>query len=317
MRHADWSARSPRWSGIRSEEIDVCGTPVHYLRAHGNGPTHLLVHPLAGSASMWLDLIGPLSALGPVLAPDLPGTLFGHTGAPHPRAARAEPNARFLRAFTARLGVESVIAHGWSMGGLVALLFADASPERVARLVLVCPTLPGPMPPDEVLFWRVLGRPLLAVAPPVARAVLRLAGRRLLDLKLSGYADPGSWPTGAAGGDVSRLSPDMIALLADELRQAQPRRLGLAVTALASVLSSLYVDRRPPHQAIARVVAPTLLLGGGQDGLITPSTIDDLAGRRPGWQRQVFPEAGHLLPLETPHGYAETVGRWLASNAPP
>ncbi|MFI7131973.1 alpha/beta fold hydrolase [Nonomuraea sp. NPDC050153] len=311
MRHADWGVRSPRWAGIRSAEVDVRGTGVHYLTAGvgGSGPTHLLVHPMAGSASMWLDLIGPLSALGPVVVPDLPGTLFGHTGLPHPRAARAEPSARFLNAFAARLGLEDVVVHGWSMGGLVALLFADAAPDRVGRLVLACPALPGPLPADEVLFWRALGRPLLAVAPPVARAVLRLTGRRLLDLKLSRYA----WPAGT----FARLSPDMTALLADELRAAQPRRLGAAVTAFASVLSALFVDRRPVHQRIARVDAPTLLLWGDQDALIPRATLDDLTTRRPDWERQVFPAAGHLLPLETPHGYVEAVARWLTPPGSP
>ncbi|MBB2910370.1 pimeloyl-ACP methyl ester carboxylesterase [Streptosporangium becharense] len=314
MRHADWGVRSPRWAGIRSEEIDVCGTAVHYLStgASRGGPTHLLVHPMAGSASMWLDLIGPLSALGPVVAPDLPGTLFGHTGSPHPQAVRAEPSARFLKAFAARLGIEEAVVHGWSMGGLVALLFADAALDRVGRLVLTCPALPGPLPADEVLFWRALGRPLLAVAPPVAQAVLRLTGRRLLDFKLSRYADPSAWSADAIGGDLSRLSPDMTALLADELRAAQPRRLGAAVTAFASVLSALFVDQRPVHQAIARVGTPTLLLWGDQDGLITRNTVDDLATRRPDWERQVFPTVGHLLPLETPRGYVEAVARWLA-----
>jgi hypothetical protein len=92
MRHTDWGVLSPRWAGIRSQEIDVCGTSVHYLSADVGqaGPTHLLIHPMAGSASMLLDLIAPLSTLGPVIAPDLPGTLFGHTGSPHPRAAKAE-----------------------------------------------------------------------------------------------------------------------------------------------------------------------------------------------------------------------------------
>ncbi|MFD0853899.1 alpha/beta fold hydrolase, partial [Actinomadura adrarensis] len=106
MRHADWGVVSPRWAGVRSREIDVCGTSVHYLTAGEEraGPEQLVVHPMAGSASMMLDVIASVSKLGPVVAPDLPGTMFGHTASPHPRAPKAEPNARFLRAFTARLG---------------------------------------------------------------------------------------------------------------------------------------------------------------------------------------------------------------------
>ncbi|WP_066372913.1 hypothetical protein [Herbidospora mongoliensis] len=56
MRYADWGERSPRWAGIRSQMIDVSGAKVHYLSAGKtqDGPTHLLIHPMAGSASMWM-----------------------------------------------------------------------------------------------------------------------------------------------------------------------------------------------------------------------------------------------------------------------
>ncbi|GLW06949.1 hypothetical protein Misp01_20790 [Microtetraspora sp. NBRC 13810] len=109
MRYADWGERSPRWAGIRSQEIDVSGTKVHYLSAGKGqgGLTHLLIHPMAGSASMWTDTIAELSAHGPVIAPDLPGSVFGHTDSPHPRASKAELGARFLRAFTGRMGLKA------------------------------------------------------------------------------------------------------------------------------------------------------------------------------------------------------------------
>ncbi|TDC97073.1 alpha/beta fold hydrolase [Actinomadura sp. 7K507] len=316
MRQADWGVLSPRWAGIRSQEIDVCGTSVHYLSTDAGqaGPTHLLIHPMAGSASMLLDLIAPLRTLGPVVAPDLPGTLFGHTVSPHPRAAKAAPNARFLRAFAARLGVQDAVVHGWSMGALVAVLFAGSAPERVGRVVLAAPALPGPLPADEVLFWRTAGRLGLAIGPPAARAVLRLTGRRLLDLKLKMVTESGDRPGGtSAGGDLSWLSPEMTALLSAEVRSAQPQRLGDAVTAFASVISALFIDQRPIHQAIADMSAPALLLWGDQDPLIPQSTIDELARRRPDWERCVFATAGHLLPLEASGGYVTAVGQWLAA----
>lgn len=316
MRHSDWGALSPRWAGISSQEIDVCGTSVHYLRADAGqaGPTHLVIHPMAGSASMLLDLIAPLRTLGPVIAPDLPGSLFGHTGSPHPRAAKAVPNARFLKAFTARLGVQDVVVHGWSMGALVAVLFADSAAERVGHLVLAAPALPGPLPAGEALFWRTLGRLGLSVGSPAARAVLRLTGRRLLGLKLRTVTDSAGRPGGHAfGGDVSWLSPEMIALLSAEVRGAQPQRLGDAVTAFASVMSALFIDQRPVHQAVAAVNVPVLLLWGDHDVLIGRSTIDDLVRRRPDWESRVFASVGHLLPLEAPSGYVEAVGEWLAA----
>ncbi|GII01341.1 alpha/beta fold hydrolase [Planobispora takensis] len=312
MRYADWGERSPRWAGIRSRAVDVCGTGVHYLSAGEDrgGPVHLLIHPMAGSASMWMDTIAELGARVPVIAPDLPGSVFGHTGSPHPRASKAELNARFLRVFTGRLGLGATVTHGWSMGGLVAVHFAASSPDRVGRLVLACPALPGPIPPQEAAFWRVLGRPLLLAGPALLRGVLRGAGRRTIDFKLRAYADPGARSGGVFAEELERLSPEMLALLMDELRAADPRRLGDAVPAVASVLSGLYVERDAVHRMIGRLGMPTLLLAGARDELVSTAAVEDLIARRPDWAHRTFPSAGHLLPLSERHGYvAAVIGR--------
>ncbi|WP_084957176.1 alpha/beta fold hydrolase [Thermoactinospora rubra] len=312
--HADWGEVSPRWAGVRSLHTEVHGTPVHYLEA-GSGLPHLLVHPMAGSATMWLDAVPPLSRLGRVIVPDLPGTVFGHTACPHPRAAKAEPSARFLRAFASRLGLEKAVVHGWSMGGLVAVLFAASAPSHVERLVLAAPALPGPLPEGEERFWRTWGRLALAVGAPLTRAALALAGRRLLDAKLRMYTDPEVLSRSELlGGDMSRVSPQTRALLAEQLRTARPERLGAAVTAFASTMTALFVDRHTVHEAIARIGAPALLLWGGQDGLVAEGTIDDLAARRPDWEHRVFETAGHLLPQELPDAYAEAVGGWIGRS---
>jgi pimeloyl-ACP methyl ester carboxylesterase len=115
---------SPRWTGIRNVTTAIRGVWVHHLAAYGDpsvagdAPVHLLVSAMTGSATNWLDVIPPLSRLGPVIVPDLPGTLAGHTGSPTRLGPRAETNARFLRAFLRTLDVDRVIIHGWSMGGL-------------------------------------------------------------------------------------------------------------------------------------------------------------------------------------------------------
>ena len=115
MKCSDWGERSPRWAGIRSQTVEVCGSSVHFLTADAtrpDAPTHLLIHSTLGSATNWLDTIRPLAACGRVIAPDMPGTLAGHTASPHRSAARAQINARFLRAFTAALGLRDVVARG-------------------------------------------------------------------------------------------------------------------------------------------------------------------------------------------------------------
>ncbi|MFI6292610.1 alpha/beta fold hydrolase [Nonomuraea sp. NPDC050790] len=310
MRHADWGTVSARWAGIRSETADVHGVAVHYLRAGSerDGPAHLLVHPLGGSATLWMDLIPHLAAFGPVYVPDLPGTLFGHTEMPHPRAARLAPNVRFLRAFAATLGLEKATVHGWSMGGLVAALFADLAPERVGRLVLAAPALPARLPEEEARWWRTIGRACLSAGQPLARTVLRAGARPLLEMKIRAYTLTGA--ERLVGGDLSRLSPEMTELITRELRGADPARLGDAVTAVTSMLRTVFADPEPARAALSRVSAPTLVMWGETDHIVIDGAREDLTARRPDWTQHTIPEAGHVFPLETPGAYAETLARW-------
>ena len=323
MEYRDWGERSPRWAGIRSQTVEACGRTVHVLPADAarpEAPAHLLIHSTAGSATNWLDTIRPLTAHGRVIAPDLPGTLAGHTASPHRSAARAENNARFLRAFTATLGLRDVVAPGWSMGGLVALLFAGLAPERVGGLVLVAPALPGPLSAAQALGWQTLGRLTVSAVPPVLRGLLRLTGRRLLELQTRRYATPeamSAYVLAYLGVGPSRLSRDITALWAEELDEmrAQPDRLPDAVTAFTSAVSALYVKRRPVRDAIDRVAVPTLLLWGDQDPLIGRPVIDNLIARRPDWDLRTFESVGHLLPLEVANAYADVVGGWWFRSA--
>jgi pimeloyl-ACP methyl ester carboxylesterase len=323
MECRDWGERSPRWAGIRSQTVEVCGRSVHFLTADAAGPeapAHLLIHGMTGSATNWLDTVRPLTARGRVIAPDLPGTLAGHTASPHRSAARAEINARFLRAFTARLGLRDVVAHGWSMGGLVTLLFADLAPERVGGLVLVAPTLPGPLSATRALGWQTLGRLAVSAGSPALRGLLRLTGRRLLELSKRRYATPealSAYCLATLGADPSRLSRDITALWAEELDEIPADRMPDAVTAFASAVRALYVRRRPVREAIDRVSVPTLLLWGDRDPLIGRPVIDDLAARRPDWSLHVVESVGHLLPLEVASAYADVVGQWWRQVASP
>ncbi|WP_129663658.1 alpha/beta fold hydrolase [Phytoactinopolyspora endophytica] len=323
MRYRDWGERSTRWAGIRSTTVDVAGTSVHMLTADASAdvppeaPAQLLVHPMANGATMWLDVIRPLTAYGPVIAPDLPGALFGHTESPHWAAPRAEPSARFLRALISTLRLGPAVVHGWSMGGHVALRFAHLAPQHVERLVLMNPTLPGPLTMAERFGWQTLGRLADSAGPAMARGTVRFWGSRTIEAKLRYVTDPEKLSTSAAeysGGDPSRLAPENPMLWADQLRelQSRPEKMAAAATAFASVVSAMFIDRRPALEAIDGVDVPVLLLWGEHDPLITRPVIDYVTGRRPDWALHVLQTAGHIAPLELPQAYADAVGLWLA-----
>jgi pimeloyl-ACP methyl ester carboxylesterase len=316
VQYREWGERAVRWSGIRSETVDVHGTKVHYLATDqawtSEVPVHLLVPNPVNSASNWLDVLAELRPHAPAIAVDLPGTIAGHTALPTRRAASIGANAAFLCDFAEALGLDRVVVHGWSAGGMIALLFADQAPQRVAGLVLVAPALPAPLSVGEARMWQTVGRVGLAIGAPLALALLRVSGRRLLAMQLRVLDDPASiagskWN---AGGDLTRMSPEISGLLRDEMSVVEPRRLRSAVTVYDSLMSLMFVRRRRALDSIRRAASPTLLVWGDEDRLTPRASIDDWTAQRPDWSLVVLRRVGHAPPLEVPADYARTVIDW-------
>jgi pimeloyl-ACP methyl ester carboxylesterase len=322
VRYEDWGDRCPRWAGVRSVLTSVAGVPVHYLTGDptgpvdGDAPTHVLVAPMTSSASVWIDLIAALRDLGPVVAPDPPGTLTGHTGAPYRAGSRPRADAGFVRALLEQLGLNRVVLHSWSMGGLVALSAAELAPSRVSGLVLAAPTLPWRRTSRfEALGWHTIGRAALAVGVPAARlALLALRVPWLRDRAVQRrVAETGEMFTGeraaVAGGDPQRVSPEQVAVYAEELTGLDPRRLDGTVTAFASAMTAMFVDQRSTLGLLDRIMAPVLLLWGTDDPLIDQPS-HRLHAQRPGWTPHPIDGAGHLLPIERPDDYVAAVRTW-------
>ena len=283
--------------------MDIGGTRVHYLRDgdEAPGPTHLLVHAMGTGAWSWMDVIGPLSERGLVIAPDLPGS--GRSRPAHRDRGGVVAGARFLDDFTAALGIERMVVHGHSMGGLVGGVFAGGAPDLVERLVLTSAPLPGlPDPPRFPAAWRVG----LDVVRPVADVIVG-AGLRL---KASAWArSVEERDSSRLGSEVSRMSPELLSLAAEEVRRLVLRwRFEGAVDAAIAVLRALTVDEARTREALDSITAPTRLLWGADDRVIPQRLIDDVHAARPGWRSRTIDGVGHLLPWESPGLYVELAG---------
>lgn len=314
----DWGERSQRWAGVISEVADIGGVRVHYLRTDATGasrdaPPHLLVHPLGAGSWSWMDVIRPLAAHGPVFVPDLPGA--GRTRSVDPRAGRAEHGARFLGNLCDALGLGRVVLHGHSMGALVGALFAARQPDRVARLVLTGPTLPGlPDPARPAWAWRLA----LRLAPRLAGLPMRAGIRFKTGMWRRWRNDPSDPELTEAmarmGADASRISPDLLSLIAEEIeRYRVPWRIDGAVQAAVSALAALTVDEGWVRAELGRIEAPTLVVWGDQERLVPRRLVDGLMELHPGWELRKVEGIGHLLPLEAPQLYVELVADWIGS----
>lgn len=151
-----------------SRETSWAGGRIRYLEA-GAGPALVLLHGAGGGAENWFGVLGQLALERRIIVPDLPG--FGLSDpAPlvGPLAAGALPA---LEAVLEAAHVHEMDLCGTSFGGLLAVRFVQAHPERLRRLALLAPAgLGSEMPRGlRVVALPVLG-PLL-MQRPTARAI--------------------------------------------------------------------------------------------------------------------------------------------------
>lgn len=290
----------------RELTLDVNG-PVNAVDHGGDGPPMLLVHGLGGSLLNWRDVTGGLSRTHHVWSIDLIG--FGRT----PRAGRAAtiPANRDVVDRVAEHvgGGRPVVLVGNSMGGLISIVVASRRPELVASLVLVDPALP--MARGGRVSLMIAAAFMVMRAPGVGPWLVRGHSRRrgaegLVDdvLKLCTV-------------DASRISAETREALIEQTRwrqeQDEPDRAFLEAS--RSLVQWLR-HRDTLERHIRQVKAPTLLIHGDHDNLVSLSASGAVASMRPDWSFRVLANTGHIPQMERSETFVELLGGWLEAPQP-
>jgi pimeloyl-ACP methyl ester carboxylesterase len=260
------------------------------------------VHGLGGSASNWTDLADQLSGSVNGLALDLPG--FGRSEPPrdfdYSIPGHADAVAKFIRG----LGDGPVHLFGNSMGGAIAMHVAADHPDVVTTLTLISPAVPDLRP----LTSRVSDpRLIIAYAPLIGASIRRRIAAEPLDrrvyrlMKLC-FAEFDKVPQ-------SRRD-DAAAELADRERHvwANP---ALARSTLGLFRSWLQPRARSLWTLAPRIKAPTLVVWGASDKLVTVRKAPRTAQLIPRARLLVLPRTGHVAQMERPGTVARAVlGMW-------
>jgi pimeloyl-ACP methyl ester carboxylesterase len=308
IKPSPWTFAAP-W-GARGYVSDLDG-PVHWIEFGPedepglDGTPIVFVHGLGGSHLNWC-LIGPGLAAGRrAVALDLHG--FGLT--PGTRTtSTVQHNTRLLDRFVREVTGTPVILAGNSMGGLISILQASASPDTVRGLVLIDPALPmPPRVPDRQVGSQFLMYTLPGVGEFYLRSVLsrrppQLAVQRVIDLC---FADP------------SRIDPAMFAAsiaLAAERQRQDPRARDEAFLAASRSLMRVVGLRGRYRQMMASVRVPVLLIGGEADRLVPVASLRQAAARNPGWETVILPGVGHTPQLEVPDAVTGQLADWLGRH---
>jgi len=282
-------AHLPAWPGEQRGPVFVRTGPT------GGHEPALMVHGLGGASTNWTDLVALLADRLDSEALDLPG--FGHSPPPA-EGYRLGAHARAVVRRIEDRGAGAVHLFGNSLGGAACTLVAAKRPDLVRTLTLVSPALPdlrpqrGTDPRLPLLLVPGLGglaRRRLARTSPEQRA------RALVELC---FADP------------SRVSPERLAESAAEVR----RRSGLAHDGDAFtrslrglVASHLARGPRAIWRRAATITAPTLVVWGVQDRLVSVALAPRTADTVPGARLLVLDGVGHVAQMERPDLVARAV----------
>ena len=176
-------------SSVRRRSLALPSGQVHLLEK-GDGPTLVMLHPTGNPAGFFLPLLNALDGVRAV-APDRPGVGLSDPVS-LPWHAYRHSTVAWIDSLLDALGLDDAALLGHSGGGVLALWYALARPERVRRLVLVgTPALPKTRCPLPVRLISTpgLGAVLVRLSPPSRSAVLRLAQFLGERDTLAGYPD--------------------------------------------------------------------------------------------------------------------------------
>lgn len=224
-----------------------------------------------------------------VIVPDLPGYGDSASLGGRPDLARlADWVVRFLDA----VGVARADLGGVSMGGGMALWVAIHAPERVRRLVAVCPYGVMSRAPHHRLAWAALRAGALPLAYRIAAASPRAARLGL----------------GLSYGDPHRVSRKAVEELRVTARQQVERRSFDAFLASEMTSARLKSDLTPE---LHRIGAPTLLVAGRYDRLVPAAHVKRAREHIPDCRYLALP-TGHWPMRERPEMFQQALSRFLA-----
>ena len=231
---------------------------------------------------MWFGVIAALGSGARVISPDLPG--FGD----NPASAQ-EPSLDLMADDIALLldhhGCERAVVAGMSMGGYVALSFAERHSNRLAGLALIDSQTAADTEEARTARLGLIGRVTKEGPTAAVKAMLP---------KLFAPANTDN--------------PDFIEFPTVGAEQAGVAGLTWALKAMA---------KRPDRtKMLEELSVPLLILHGAEDKIIPADRARQLAHRCKNILYSEVKGAGHCTPIEAPDAVAQALSKLLDKSFP-
>ncbi|MFD4373492.1 alpha/beta fold hydrolase [Streptomyces sp. NPDC058486] len=265
-------------------------------------PPALYVHGLGGSSQNWSALMPLLADLVDGEAVDLPG--FGDSPPPDDGNYSVTGHARAVIRLLDASGRGPVHLFGNSMGGAVATRVAAVRPDLVRTLTLVAPALP------ELRAQRTAWPTVMLAVPGVAGLFARLSRDWTAEQRVRGVLS-------LCYGDPGQVTDEGFRHAVEEME----RRLELPYFWDAMARSSRGIvdaytlgGQHGLWRQAERVLAPTLLIYGGRDRLVSYRMARRAAAAFRGSRLLSLPDAGHVAMMEYPETVAAAARDLIADH---
>ncbi len=254
-----------------------------YYEVAGSGRAIVFVHAGIADCTMWDEQFHEFARHYRVIRYDTRG--FGRTTTESVSFSNRQDLADLLH----HLGVTKAVVIGLSRGGNIATDFTLEHPEMVEALVVAGAGIggfdSGPMPAVEEKLFAAM-----------EDAEKRNDFARVVELDLQVWVDGPGQPTGRALASVREKVRAMDAAIYTRVDgDAKPQPL-----------------QPPAIGRLAEIKVPTLVIVGDLDTSDTQAAADRLARDIPGAKRAAFHSAAHMVNMEQPEEFNQTVLKFLS-----
>ncbi|MCU1224767.1 MAG: hydrolase [Edaphobacter sp.] len=254
------------------------------FRDEGDGTPILFIHGHPFNQSMWDPQVAALSWKYRVITFDLRG--YGASEVPAVEATTLETMAADISALLDHLNIPKAIVAGLSMGGQIAMAFADLYPQRLSGLVLAA-TFPQADTEETVKLRRM-------TADRFIHQGSVLPGGEMLP-KLIAPASLKKNP---------EIAIDVFTMIA----RTPPAGAAAALRGRA--------QRKDYTESLTRITVPTLIAIGTEDAYIAVDVANQMQQSIPNSRLEVFEGIGHLPNLEATDRFNAVLHDFLAGIPP-
>lgn len=262
----------------QSTFLSVNGLRVHYLDwGHPSAPPVVCVHGYTSSGQAFNALARHFQSRFRIIAPDVRG--HGETAWSPTEAYQYYDQISDLAGFIDQLGLEQFILIGTSMGGIIAMAYAGAHPERLVRLII------NDIGPDAEAGSQRITQTVGDRPEEFANLEDAMAYRRLMS------------PMTA-----SRSAEDQRELALGVLHQQSDGRW---VWKMDPAYIRQRVQQGPPPRpalwpALQRITCPTLVVWGRESDVLSETQARRMADVLPHGELVAVPGIGHAPTLMEP-----------------